>query len=140
MITKSYHLTTANSPLGIVYTFEQETNTLVGIEVRDMHQAETLAAIFQKAIISFNDFWQHWTSKPGITLVEITANITFEIFWKKYDDAKRSSKKRSLKLWEKLDEKNRINAYFFFDVYMKNKGAAEKKYCETYLNAEMWNN
>jgi hypothetical protein len=67
--------------------------------------------------------------------------VDFEIFWDKYNEKVRSSKKKSLKVWNRLNKTEQIRAYLFIDLYEKSilNGIA-KKYCETYLNAELWNN
>jgi hypothetical protein len=140
MIIKSFLITTVNTPAGVMYTFEQQTGTLCGVQIKEYMPLENSKKVFETLIMQYDDFINYWKPKAGVTITEITANITFDMFWKKYDDASRSSRKRSLKIWEKLNEDNRIKAYYFYDTYLNNKGNAEKKYCETYLSAEMWNN
>lgn len=70
-----------------------------------------------------------------------TEPITFDLFWNKYNEKLRSSKKKSLKIWDKLSPNERSKAFLFINTYDRsiNNGIA-KKYCETYLNAELWNN
>lgn len=140
MITKRYHITTPNAEQGVIFTYEQETKTLVGIEIREVLAEDKVLGIFQKMILKEDQFLSHWKKYNGVTITEIVANITFNLFWEKYDDKTRSSKKRSDKLWSKLSEEDRMGAYFFIDTYNRNRGSAEKKYCETYLNAEQWKN
>ena len=140
MIVKKFHVSTTTSPEGVVYTYEQETKTLIGIEIKQMMPQERVLKVFETLIFREEDFIRHWSSHSSVTVVEIVENITFDLFWKKYDDASRSSKKRSKRLWDKLTTEDHIKAYYFYDTYVKFKGNAEKKYCETYLSAEMWNN
>jgi hypothetical protein len=67
--------------------------------------------------------------------------ITFDAFWNKYDEKLRSSKKRSLKIWNKLSYTEQCKAYLFITTYNRSIASGiAKKYAETYLNAELWNN
>jgi hypothetical protein len=140
MTIKSYLVTTKKSPLGIIYSFNIESEVLTGIEIKDDHPIDTIVTIFQTAKFRFNELLSEVKKWPDAVVVEITANITFAMFWEQYDDASRSSKKRSEKIWTRLGKENQVKAYYYYPTYLKNKGNAEKKYCETYLNAEMWNN
>jgi len=74
-------------------------------------------------------------------LTEVTGNITFEMFWDKYGEKVRSSRKRAQAKWNKMRKSEQIKAYNFIPKYESNiLPGTEKKYAETYLNAELWNN
>jgi hypothetical protein len=82
-----------------------------------------------------------WKKKyDHLSLVEFIETVTFEMFWDAYDDKVRSSKKKALKIWVKLATGDQVKAYNYIKTYNRNRGTAEKKYAETYLNAELWNN
>lgn len=67
--------------------------------------------------------------------------IDFETFWKRYDEKIRSSKKKTEKIWQRLSATDRNKAYYFITKYeMSIPNGVAKKYAETYLNAELWNN
>lgn len=67
--------------------------------------------------------------------------ITFEAFWQRYDDKVNSSKKRAKQKWEKMTKTQQTKAYHYIDRYFRNLPyGTRKKYAETYLNAELWNN
>lgn len=78
---------------------------------------------------------------PMATITEVKHEVTFEMFWEKYDDKVNSSKKRTLQKWEKMTPADRTRAFWFIPKYI---GAlpqgTRKKFAETYLNAELWNN
>jgi hypothetical protein len=78
---------------------------------------------------------------PTVTITEVKHEVTFEMFWEKYDDRVNSSKKRTFQKWEKMTAADRARAYWFIPKYF---GAlpqgTRKKFAETYLNAELWNN
>lgn len=80
--------------------------------------------------------------KDNRQLTEIIQNVTFEMFWNRYDYKTLSHKKKSQKIWEKMSEAERQKAYDFIPKYNRMiiiQGTG-KKYAETYLNAELWNN
>lgn len=67
--------------------------------------------------------------------------ITFEAFWQHYDDKINSSKKRAKAKWEKMTKTQQTKAYHYIDRYFASLPyGTRKKYVETYLNAELWNN
>jgi len=67
--------------------------------------------------------------------------IDFEMFWNRYDDKISSSKKRAKAKWDKMSDIDRNNAYNYIPKYVMNVPyGTRKKYAETYLNCELWNN
>lgn len=74
------------------------------------------------------------------TFINNARKVTFAMMWDRYNDKQRSSKKKSEAKWDKMTESDQIKAYLYYPKYNKQRGTAEKKYLETYLNAELWNN
>lgn len=75
------------------------------------------------------------------TLKEVVIEVTFEMFWNKYNDKVNSSRKRSLQKWNRMNKADRIKAYQYLNKYFTSiPYGTRKKYAETYLNAELWNN
>lgn len=66
--------------------------------------------------------------------------LTFAMFWNRYNDKSRSSRKKTEVVWNKLSTADQVKAYLYIPTYLKNKGSAEKKHATTYLNDELWNN
>lgn len=80
-------------------------------------------------------------SAPSLRLQEIPDTVTFEAFWNAYDDKIASSKRRCLVKWDKMTPTEQVRAYRYIGTYFRNLPAGtRKKYAETYLNAELWNN
>lgn len=75
------------------------------------------------------------------TITVVEQAVTFEQFWNRYDDKEHSSKKRTLAKWNKMPASEQVKAYNYIRKYNSTilPGCA-KKYAETYLNAELWNN
>jgi hypothetical protein len=72
---------------------------------------------------------------------EIKQEITFDMFWNKYDDKVLSSKKRTQKKWESMKKNEQINAFNHITKYFQSiPNGLRKKIAECYLNAEQWNN
>lgn len=75
------------------------------------------------------------------SLEEVVIEVNFDMFWNKYNDKVNSSRKRSLQKWNRMNKQDRIKAYQFLNKYFLNiPYGTRKKYAETYLNAELWNN
>lgn len=78
---------------------------------------------------------------PGAKFTEILEDITFDRFWNRYDEKIRSSKKKALQKWNRLSQLDRNKAFYFIGKYeMSIPNGVAKKYAETYLNSELWNN
>lgn len=72
---------------------------------------------------------------------EVSEKVTFEMFWTAYDDKLNSSKKKTFQKWNKMSERDQIEAYRYINTYFLNLPyGTRKKYAETYLNSEIWNN
>ncbi|MDR1846730.1 MAG: hypothetical protein LBR17_01250 [Bacteroidales bacterium] len=77
--------------------------------------------------------------KSGLIFTD--KEVTFEMFWNRYDDRLNSSKKRTMAKWQKMSKAEQLKAYFYIQKYFLSIPAGtRKKYAETYLNAELWNN
>lgn len=77
----------------------------------------------------------------NVTIVAAAITVTFEMFWTKYSH--KVNRLRSLKLWEKLPEAEKIEAYFAIDGYRKHLKALEWKNIQdpdTYLRNKTYKN
>jgi hypothetical protein len=75
------------------------------------------------------------------TLTELKQDVTFEMFWNRYNEKVRSSKKKAERIWNRLTKTNQVKAFRGIVAYERNiPGGVSKKYAETYLGAELWNN
>lgn len=80
-------------------------------------------------------------TSPTAKMLEIKQEITFEMFWNRYDEKIRSSKKKSLARWNRFNKSDQAKAYYFIGKYeMSIAQGVAKKYAESYLGAELWNN
>ena len=78
---------------------------------------------------------------PNVKITEVSEEVTFDMFWNKYDDKLCSSKKKAILKWNKMPLSERQKAYNSISKYFQYLApGTRKKYAETYLNAELWNN
>jgi hypothetical protein len=85
---------------------------------------------------------KNWLAESHTSsFLEIIQEITFDLFWDRYDDKVNSSRKRSLIKWNKMSKNEQRKAFNYIQKYfMSIPFGTRKKYAETYLNAELWNN
>lgn len=75
------------------------------------------------------------------TIVGEKEALTFDMFWNKYNEKAHSSKKKTQAKWQRMSKEQQIKAYMHIPAYFKNiPNGIAKKYAETYLNSEIWNN
>lgn len=81
-------------------------------------------------------------TKFKIKVEEIPEDLSFERFWEEYAN-KKGKKSRVENVWNRMIDQDRIMALKYIKTYdshlAMNKGIV-KKYPETFLNAEEWNN
>lgn len=79
--------------------------------------------------------------EPLLILQEMDITVSFDDFWNRYDDKLNSSKRRCLVKWNRMSKAEQVRAYNYITCYFSNlPSGVRKKYAETYLNAELWNN
>lgn len=106
----------------------------------------TITDVFYKWLIQKLPISQNGLKvfKPikGVTVEKIEEDTSFERFWDDYDN-KISNKKRTEKLWDTLDELEKIKAIHFIKKYKRhlfeNQGQSQK-HADTYLRQAIWNN
>lgn len=135
---RRFQVTTEKSKEGVVYGYSDD-GSFAGVSIKEPLSRSALLFIINNIKPSLDEFIT-WVKLKNFTVVELQQNITFEMFWNAYADKIRSSKKKSEKAWNKFPEAEQVKAYYFIQKYNRHRGNAEKKYCETYLNAELWNN
>jgi len=67
--------------------------------------------------------------------------IDFEKFWQRYNDTINSSKKKTGIKWNNMKPGEQMKAFNYIGRYFASiPSGTRKKYAETYLNSELWNN
>lgn len=78
---------------------------------------------------------------PNCVIVEAAYEITFDMFWKKYN--KKINRARCIPLWDKMNKTMQVLAFFGiepYDKYLKATGFRGKADAETYLRNKYWEN
>lgn len=89
--------------------------------------------------ITHEDVFLKSCSTHKIDIVQIDRDVTFDMFWAKYD-YKQSGKAPALKAWEKLTKEEQLQAFDYIPAYnshLKQKQTA-KKYGSSYLNSKIF--
>lgn len=82
-----------------------------------------------------------FSKSPNAKIQEVIKDVTFDMFWNRYDDKATSSRKKTQVAWNKLSKSDQIKAYRYIDRYFQSlPRGTRKKYATTYLNDELWNN
>lgn len=82
------------------------------------------------------------TKDQSAYLEEISPDLSFERFWETYDH-KVGKKARVKKKWDSMPPEERVKALKHlkkYSYFLAQNPTIAKKYPETYLNAEEWNN
>ena len=80
-------------------------------------------------------------SKNNSVFTKQTKELTFEDFYNKYDEKALSSKKKTQIRWNNMKKATQIKAFMYINKYFQNlPSGVRKKYAETYLNSEIWEN
>lgn len=90
-----------------------------------------------------SEFFELVKQKPTErTITEIFDNVSFNMFWDKYNHKSLSSKRKTEKIWDKMAKVEQQRAYNFIVKYDKMIAQAghPKKHAETYLNSYLWDN
>ncbi|NLF42945.1 MAG: hypothetical protein GX587_09635 [Bacteroidales bacterium] len=118
-----------------------ERGWLTSVEIlaeMDEKQHEWLIRHFPQNIDELQNMKQ---KSKTIFLSVLKQEVTFDMFWDRYDHKAVSSKKKSQELWKRMSEADRHMAYEYIPRYFNSlPGGIAKKYCETYLNSKLWNN
>lgn len=70
-------------------------------------------------------------------MVEIKPDLSFDKFWKIYNNTN-GSKIKAAQIWDKMTEKNKNLAINYIHKYKQSLGATTQAYATTYLNQQYW--
>lgn len=128
--------------LGGEVTFEFENDLLLRFDMSKAQFSEAQHINFLRYLPrELAEVTKFLEASTGGKFTEILEDVTFDKFWDRYNEKIRSSKKKTLQKWNRLSQLNRNKAYYFISKYeMSIPNGVPKKYAETYLNSELWNN
>lgn len=137
---KKFEITCPAFEGGVIYGFDDETERLVMFDMSAVQFSEerwksiiTHLPVTSKALDKLK-------GRTGV-ITELVEDITFDMFWNRYDDKARSSKVKTQRAWDKMSEHERVKAYNFIPRYLQSiPPEVCKKYATTYLSDQLWNN
>lgn len=137
---KKYEL---ESPLfegSVCFGFDEESLQLVYVDMSRAALNEEQWKVIWENLPSTPTMLNKVKGRTGV-ITEIEKNITFEMFWKRYDDRSRSSKVKTERVWKKMSIEEQNKAYKYIGKYEQSiPYGVCKKYATTYLNDQLWNN
>ena len=140
METKTYSLTSTAFSGEVLFEFRNDLLVKFDMSNAELNDKQhiILAHNLPRTLFEVDVFMSK--SKNAI-FIEIPQVITFDMFWQRYDDKLNSSKKKTEVKWNKMPLSEQFKAFRFIGRYFASIPAnTRKKYAETYLNAELWNN
>ena len=114
--------------------------TGLNIEASFVSDEQHQRLLFAIPLVNRGEEWDKLAKSPR--LIEVKEEITFQMFWEKYDykEGKMVAERR----WNNLSKANQQKAYHYIAIYNQRRMAKtpppSKKYPETYLNQQIWNN
>lgn len=138
---KVYSLTSTRFQGEILFTFN-DNELLCGLQIEaELSESQHIFLLkkIPREIVELDNFKK--LKDSSVTITEVSQDITFDMFWNKYDEKIRSSKKRAEQKWNKMPKGEQNKAYAYIPKYNRSLTTGiSKKYAESYLNAELWNN
>lgn len=139
---KTYLLTSKRFTGAVSFRFDDE-GYLVSYDMTEAELDEAQKLFILKKLPRHIDLIRQVLGKSRDAKLQIqkVAKVTFDMFWDAYGEKTRSSKKKSLQIWNRFSQAKRDRAYNFIERYERNLlGGTAKKYAETYLRSEIWEN
>lgn len=141
-MSKTYILTSDHFPGFVLFEFDP-SGALIRYDMTEAQlSTEQKNFILHKLPKSLKDVKRVLGNSRTAKLQLQTAKaVSFDEFWNRYGEKTRSSKKKSQQKWNRMSQAQRDRAYNYITTYERHiPYGVSKKYAETYLNAELWNN
>lgn len=137
---KKFELTIPAFEGKVTYGFDDSTDYLVMIDMSSLSFSPELWRFLWKKLPATSRDVFAMKGQTGV-ITEIVENITFDMFWQRYNDKARSSKVKTERVWSRMNRTEQVKAYQFIPRYFESipQGVC-KKYATTYLNDQLWNN
>lgn len=124
----------------VTYGFDDTTDRLVMVDMSSVPLSAELWNCIWSNLPATSKAMGKVKGRTGV-ITELVEDITFEMFWKRYDDKARSSKVKTQRAWDKMPEREQVKAYQFIPRYFQSiPPGVCKKYATTYLSDQLWNN
>lgn len=137
----TYSLTSSAFTGEVVFQFN-ESGLLISYDATSANLSEKQQVFLLRNLPrELSEVKQMIANSPNAKFVQINTEISFEMFWDRYNEKVRSSKKKAQLKWNRMSMTERAKAFYHIARYEGSiPNGVAKKYAETYLNAETWNN
>ena len=125
---------------GQAETVYNESGVLVKIDLMDTDMKNQALLRFMDIVPVLVSEIEKAFSKTNCTIIEAGYEVTFDMFWLKYN--KKINKLRAVPLWNKLTKTKQVKAYTGIAAYDKflRSTTRQKLDPENYLRNEAWEN
>ena len=124
----------------VTYGFDDTTDRLVMVDMSSVPLSAELWNCIWSNLPATSKAMGKVKGRTGV-ITELVEDITFDMFWQRYDDKARSSKVKTQRAWDKMPERERVKAYNHVPKYFQSiPPGVCKKYATTYLSDQLWNN
>lgn len=124
----------------VTYGFDDTTDRLVMVDMSSVPLSAELWNCIWSNLPATSKAMDKVKGRTGV-ITELVEDITFDMFWQRYDDKARSSKVKTQRAWDKMPEREQVKAYQFIPRYFQSiPPGVCKKYATTYLSDQLWNN
>lgn len=124
----------------VTYGFDDATDRLVMVDMSSVPLSAELWNCIWSNLPATSKAMGKVKGRTGV-ITELVEEITFDMFWQRYDDKARSSKVKTRKAWDKMPAREQVKAYRFIPRYFESiPPGVCKKYATTYLSDQLWNN
>ena len=124
----------------VTYGFDDTTDRLVMVDMSSVPLSAELWNCIWSNLPATSKAIGKVKGRTGV-ITELVEEITFDMFWQRYDDKARSSKVKTQRAWDKMPKREQVKAYRFIPRYFESiPPGVCKKYATTYLSDQLWNN
>ena len=124
----------------VTYGFDDTTDRLVMVDMSSVPLSAELWNCIWSNLPATSKAMGKVKGRTGV-ITELVEDITFDMFWQRYDDNARSSTVKTQRAWDKMPEREQVKAYQFIPRYFQSiPPGVCKKYATTYLSDQLWNN
>lgn len=124
----------------VTYGFDDTTDRLVMVDMSSVPLSAELWNCIWSNLPATSKAMGKVKGRTGV-ITELVEEITFDMFWQRYDDKARSSKVKTQRAWDKMPKREQVKAYQFIPRYFESiPPGVCKKYATTYLSDQLWNN
>lgn len=138
---RKFELTSPAFSGHITYGFDDTTGRLLLVDMSEAELSKEQWECICKKIPANISNINVAKGRTGVITEVTDGEVTFDMFWQRYDDKARSSKVKTRKAWDKMPAREQVKAYRFIPRYFESiPPGVCKKYATTYLSDQLWNN